>query len=106
MKVVRAPDQIWQSVGVDGIEKSVLWRGGHQVIGEVFSLKAGADYPAHTHVGWEQMLMLQGRILIDDTEEMGPGDYCFTEPGETHHVKILEDTLIFLSFGKDYTPEE
>ena len=105
MKVVRSSDHAWQPVGIDGIEKAVLWRGGHEVIGELFRLKAGADYPPHTHVGWEQMFMISGRILIDDSEELGPGEYCFTAPGETHHVQILEDTVIFLSFGKHYTPE-
>ncbi len=50
-KIVRQNQQSWQSVGLAGIEKAVLWRGGERVICELFRLKAGVDYPEHTHAG-------------------------------------------------------
>jgi quercetin dioxygenase-like cupin family protein len=32
--------------------------------------------------------------------DLGPGDFVFTEPGETHAPEILEDSLVLLSFGQ------
>lgn len=103
-KIVRKGEQRWQGVGVDGIEKAVLWRGGERVICELFRLKQGVDYPEHTHAGWETMYVVEGRIKLSG-QVMGPGDFVFTETGETHVAEILDDSVVLLSFGKDYQPE-
>lgn len=103
-RIVRHGEQAWRGVGIDGIEKAVLWRSGEKVICELFRLKKGVDYPEHTHAGWETMYLISGRIRLSG-EVMGPGDFVFTETGETHIAEILEDSVVLLSFGKDYEPE-
>jgi anti-sigma factor ChrR (cupin superfamily) len=92
-------NQRWQSAGIDGTEKAVLWRQGHGVATELFRLRRGVHYPEHTHAGWEQMFVLQGRLRMAG-RDLGPGDFVFTEPGETHAPEILEDSLVLLSFGQ------
>lgn len=104
-RIVRKADQSWQNVGIAGIEKAVLWRGGEKVICELFRLKKGVDYPEHTHSGWETMYVLEGRIKLSG-EIMGPGDFVFTETGETHVAEILEDSVVLLGFGKDCEPDD
>ncbi len=50
------------------------------------------------------MFIVTGRINLSG-EVMGPGDFVFTETGEAHVAEILEDSVVLLSFGKDYDPE-
>lgn len=102
-RIIRTSDRAFRDIGVPGIAKAVLWRGGHRVIYEIFRLAKGVDYPEHTHDGWESMFVIDGRIRLSG-EEMGPGDFVFTEPGETHVAEILEDSVVLLGFGKDYDP--
>ncbi|MDX2221476.1 MAG: cupin domain-containing protein [Rhodospirillaceae bacterium] len=103
-RIIRSSDRAYRGIGLPGIEKAVLWRGGQGVIYEFFKLAKGVDYPEHTHDGWESMFVLDGRIRLSG-EVMGPGDFVFTEPGETHIAEILEDSVVLLGFGKDYEPE-
>jgi anti-sigma factor ChrR (cupin superfamily) len=44
------------------------------------SLKPGAAYPAHTHVGVEELHLLDGELWIDE-RKLYPGDYNRAAPG-------------------------
>ena len=105
MKIVRAVDQSYkpyaEEFGVKGIKRADLWREGQNVAFDLFSIKKGADYDQHTHDSWEIMFILSGKVDLSG-KVLGPGDFVFTEPGESHAVKNLEDTVVLLGFGKHY----
>jgi len=98
-RYIRPQDHAWTATGIAGVEKTVLWRGGHGVATELFRLQKDAPYPPHPHRGWEQMWVIEGRIRLGD-QEIGPGEFAFTEPGESHAPEVLEDSLVLLSFGQ------
>jgi anti-sigma factor ChrR (cupin superfamily) len=43
-------------------------------------LRAGVEYPAHTHAGVEELHLLDGELWIDE-RKLCPGDYHRAEPG-------------------------
>ena len=43
-------------------------------------LEPGARYPAHTHVGDEELFLLEGELMIDD-RRLVPGSYNHGSPG-------------------------
>src|SRR5207248_11576199 len=43
-------------------------------------LAPGASYPAHTHVGVEELHLLDGELWIDE-KKLVPGDYNYGAPG-------------------------
>lgn len=97
-RFVRPADHDWRATGIAGVEKTVLWRSSHGMMSELFRLKKDAPYPPHPNRGWEQMRVIAGRIRSGG-QELGPGEFVFTEPGEHNALKILEESLVLLSFG-------
>ncbi len=64
---------------------------------------AGSAYPAHRHVGVEEILMLDGRLRLDD-REYTDGEFVRAEPGSAHHsTEAMEDCtfIIHSSFDTD-----
>ena len=51
----------------------------------------GCSYPAHKHVGMEEVLILQGGYR-DERGEHCAGDYLINEAGSTHSPVALDDT--------------
>ena len=47
-------------------------------------LAPGTDYPPHRHDGIEELHMLDGVLIVDDTT-YHPGDYRRAEPGTVDH---------------------
>jgi len=47
-------------------------------------LAPGAEYPPHTHAGFEELHMLEGELMVDD-KKLCAGDYLRSEPGTTDH---------------------
>ena len=100
MKVVRAGQAQFAPIGWEGIEKAVLWREGLACAFEQFRLPAGTTSPEHGHRHWEAMYILSGRIEMDGAD-YAAGDFLFTTPGETHAVRMIEDTVALFGFGQD-----
>jgi len=46
----------------------------------------GAKYPYHNHPGGEELFVLQGSCMVNDTV-MNAGDYLYTPAGFKHAVK-------------------
>jgi quercetin dioxygenase-like cupin family protein len=46
------------------------------------------------------MYILSGRIEMDGAD-YAAGDFLFTTPGETHAVRMIEDTVALFGFGQD-----
>lgn len=99
MKVTRAGEQSFEPFTDDGAVRLDLWNDGHDVAAQIYKFPKGTKYPPHTHEAWEQLYVISGKLVISGVE-LGAGDYVFTEPGETHAVENLEDTVVLISFGK------
>lgn len=60
-------------------------------------VKAGARFPAHTHLGRETVLVLQGGLREDDGVVLRRGGLMEAEEGSSHGFEALEGTdLIYL----------
>jgi anti-sigma factor ChrR (cupin superfamily) len=53
-------------------------------------LGPGVAYPAHTHVGIEELHLLDGELWIED-RKLYPGDYNRAEPG-TSDQRVWSET--------------
>lgn len=77
--------------GMDGI--ATLWvDGGPSVQGCVrgfVRLPAGAEFPEHDHLGTEEILVLQGHMLMSTGEVVGPGERHRGDPGKPHAFSAM-----------------
>jgi quercetin dioxygenase-like cupin family protein len=99
MHITRRNQRPLQDAGVPGIERGRVWNRGHGVAVEFCRMKRGALYGKHPHASWEQMFVVEGAICVDG-EVLIAGDFAFTEPGESHEVSAVEDSVVLLSFGQ------
>ena len=75
----REPD--WEAVA-PGIECKLLATDAERHrVSMLVRLAPGASYPAHTHVGVEELHLLDGELWIDD-RKLFPGDYNYGAPGD------------------------
>ena len=65
-------------------------------------LAPGASYPAHTHVGIEELHLLDGELWIEE-RKLFPGDYNYGPPGATDHRVFSETgcTCVLITSTKD-----
>lgn len=59
-------------------------------------MQPGCGYPAHTHKGAEEVLVLQGGYK-DESGEYHAGEYYYRTAGTSHHPVALpgEDCILF-----------
>lgn len=75
------PELEWQSVA-PGIECKLLASdAGTRRVSMLVRLAPGANYPAHTHAGVEELHLLDGELWID-ARKLAAGDYSYGAPGE------------------------
>lgn len=76
----------WESGVLPGL--STFWvEGGAAVSGCIrgfIRLEAGHDFPAHNHLGDEQVLVLEGVMIDSDGSAYHPGDYLPKASGSEH----------------------
>jgi quercetin dioxygenase-like cupin family protein len=100
-------DRRWQSVEVRGarMEKSPVFEGDYDVRSAYFRMPAGCSVPPHDHSKWVQVLVLAGRMQVEQAGRAGrvvhPGECYFVMAGETHVETALEDTLLLVTQGED-----
>lgn len=102
MLVKRNQGREWSPAGYDGGERSILRISRSEGRTSLVRLKAGAKGPRHRHAAGEDVLVLSGKVRIDE-HELGAGDYLYTEAGEEHELVALEDSLIFVASDKPVT---
>jgi anti-sigma factor ChrR (cupin superfamily) len=51
-------------------------------------IAAGTDFPTHTHVGEERVLVMEGSLVEDDGTRRRPGDVVTMPPGSTHRYGV------------------
>ncbi len=56
-------------------------------------LEPGAKFPRHRHAGLEELLMLEGDLIIDG-DIYYPGDYICSQPGSVHQPKTDGGCLV------------
>lgn len=80
----------WESVA-PGISCKLLATDTEEhVVSMLVRLAPGADYPAHTHAGVEELHLLDGELWIDD-RKLYPGDYNRAEP-DTVDKRVWSET--------------
>ena len=57
----------------------------------------GCTYPAHRHSGGEDVLVLEGELIVG-AERFGPGDYLWSGIDSIHAPRTESGCLIFSSF--------
>lgn len=83
------PGQSWAEPGWEqvapGIECKLLAHDIEQRrVSMLVRLAPGANYPAHTHAGVEELHLLDGELWIDH-RKLYPGDYNYGPPGAMDH---------------------
>ena len=58
-------------------------------------LASGSQGAAHEHPGGEELVVMSGRLVVDDVE-LAPGDYLYTPPGRSHAARAVTDTRFVL----------
>lgn len=79
---VDAGDGHWQPF-LDGVAIKVL-REDAGVLSYLLRLAPGASLPAHRHPLDEECVVLEGRLRVGSTTEVGPGGYHLAHRGALH----------------------
>jgi len=58
----------------------------------------GASYPAHSHPGGEEILVLEG-TFADEHGRYPAGTYLRNPPGSTHHPYSPDGRVLFVKLG-------
>lgn len=99
MLVKRSQGREWIPTDYPGVERALFRNNEAGGRSSFVRLKEGSRFPAHTHEGTEEVVVISGRVRLGDAE-LSEGDYLFTSPGEEHDVVALTDTVIFVSSQK------
>ena len=91
-----ADDRRWRGTRNAGVEVCGLRDNGAGGGSILVRVAAGSRVPMHEHPGGEEVLIVQGRAVVDGIT-LRPGDYLWTGPGIAHDLRAEEDTLLFVS---------
>ena len=92
---VDADDGHWQPF-LDGVTIKVL-REDAGVLSYLLRLAPGASLPAHRHPLDEECVVLQGRLQVGSTTEVGPGGYHLAHRGALHAtIRSATGATVFL----------
>ena len=61
---------------------------------------AGAKYPNHNHPGGEELMVLEGNCMVNETP-LQAGDYLYTPPGFKHGVKTETGCVLLLMIPEE-----
>ena len=100
LRVLPAAQAIWTSVG-PGLRTRTLVN--HPDVGRELSLiraEAGAALAGHAHEGVEELYVLEGSCVIEDTP-MAVGDYHRAAPGSQHGPAMTDEGCLLFSASRD-----
>lgn len=63
-------------------------------------LVPGAKFPRHRHTAPEEILMLEGDLIIDG-QTYHPGDYIYSQPGSIHQPRTDDGCLVIVRASID-----
>jgi len=97
----REQGRTWQDTPIAGMHVATVWN--ENTDGSYFvRFVEGTRFPMHNHDGWEQILMLTGRIRFGDIE-LGAGDTLLLKHGDEHDALALSDATFFVAHRGDIT---
>jgi quercetin dioxygenase-like cupin family protein len=93
--LVRHGADDWRALKVPGVSVKVLRRDAESGASTALvKLEAGARFPAHNHPAGEEVLVLEGDVLIG-AHRLGPGDFLYTPP-DGKHAASSQGGCVFL----------
>jgi len=94
--IVRAHEEEWIDIGVNGIQvKRLFVDEAHDSVTMLVKASAGAVYPRHRHAGPEQCYVLQGDLHMAGSV-LHAGDYQYAEPDSIHGIQYTENGCMLL----------
>lgn len=57
----------------------------------------GCAYPAHRHTGGEDVLVLEGELIVG-ADRLGPGDFLYSQVDSVHAPRTETGCLLYASF--------
>ncbi|NVD98160.1 cupin domain-containing protein [Massilia sp. BJB1822] len=101
MILERQQDRQWAETAIPGMRVATVW--SENADGSYFvRFDEGARFPLHDHDGWEQILMLSGRIRFGEIE-LSAGDTLLLQQGEQHDAQALSDATFFVAHRGNIT---
>lgn len=95
--IVQASQLNWIASPTAGVERKMLYREGDEVARatSIVRYAPGSAFPAHTHSGGEEILVLDG-IFQDEHDDYPKGSYLRNPPGTSHRPASLSGCTIFV----------
>ena len=78
----------------------LLHRGADGRCSARWQLAAGAELPRHRHADTEDMLVLEGTLLVQGNE-LRAGDACHAEPGSVHDALLSRSGCVVFIVGSE-----
>jgi quercetin dioxygenase-like cupin family protein len=101
MILERQQTRQWNDTEISGMRVANVWNENED--GSYFvQFNEGTRFPMHDHNGWEQILMLSGRIRFGDIE-LSAGDTLLLKEGDVHDALALSDATFFVAHRGDIT---
>lgn len=96
MLLTKHAERNWSTTPFEGIERNLLRNseGGGRT--SFVRMAQGAKFPRHRHQTDEDVVVMEGHILIGG-EELTAGDYLHTCANEEHDIVALSDSVLFVS---------
>jgi anti-sigma factor ChrR (cupin superfamily) len=69
----------------------------------LYRMAPGTTTQAHSHIGHEEFLMLEGDLVDHDGTRYGPGDLVWLRDG-TSHASYTESGCLIVVFATDFGP--
>jgi quercetin dioxygenase-like cupin family protein len=91
----------WQAFRLlEGVDMKVLHRDADGLFRALVRLAPGAEMPRHEHARPEDILILEGSLVIDGVT-MRAGEFCHAELGSIHEVSKAPSGCTFLLLGSE-----
>lgn len=91
--IARTASMEWKSLIEDGIDTKDIFikvlrfnEQQQRPCAIILKFEPGAGYPFHNHPAGEEIFVIKGSCLVNDTI-LSAGDYLYTPPGFKHAVK-------------------
>ena len=93
--VVKDGHEGWRELKIPGVSVKVLRRDAETGASTALvKLAPGAKFPAHNHPAGEEVLVLEGDVLIGP-DRLSTGDYLYTPP-DGKHAASSQGGCVFL----------
>jgi quercetin dioxygenase-like cupin family protein len=91
--ITRTNNAEWKLLNEDGVDSTGIYvkslrydQQQHRSPAILLKFDPGAKYPYHNHPAGEEIFLLKGSCLINEST-LKEGDYLYTPPGFKHAVK-------------------